>query len=195
MHPKQPNDDEDRKLIRELVEFQSGNVEAFGSIAERVAPFMFRVIVARGEQEADANDIVQDVLVKLFQVLPQKEFGFAGQLFKYCERSVIRRWLDTKKKWDNRTKSSLEATEEQTAVTPTPEEAAMLKELKGVEETCAQELSPDNQEIWWLRYRWSNPEIAEKFNMTAQQVARRFCTILQKMRDCMTRKLDGEVQK
>ena len=82
-------DKDDVQLI-ELA--QNGEAEAFGELYERHAQTIFRFIYARLDDRQDAEDLMEEVFLRVWQALPDyKEQGvpFLAFLFRIARNAVI----------------------------------------------------------------------------------------------------------
>ncbi len=76
-----------------LIEFaQNGEAEAFGELYERHMQTIFRFIYARMDSRQDAEDLTEEVFLRVWQALPDyKEQGvpFLAFLFRIARNAVI----------------------------------------------------------------------------------------------------------
>jgi len=71
---------------------RSGDADAFATLYDVYAPRVYRFLVVRVRQPADAEDLLQQVFVKTIQALPRYEsrgLPFAAWLFRVAQNVVI----------------------------------------------------------------------------------------------------------
>ncbi|HLB28751.1 MAG TPA: sigma-70 family RNA polymerase sigma factor [Dehalococcoidia bacterium] len=86
--PLLPQEDE-RRLVERA---QAGDENAFAEIYYAYSPRIYRYIVVRTGNEADAEDVMQDVMEKVYWALPRYRLGqapFAAWVFKVAYNSLI----------------------------------------------------------------------------------------------------------
>lgn len=80
---------DDRQL---LISAQDGNAEAFGALYERHAQSIFRFLFAHLDNRLDAEDLTEEVFIKVWRALPKyREQGipFLAFLFRIARNTLI----------------------------------------------------------------------------------------------------------
>ncbi|MBN1147778.1 MAG: sigma-70 family RNA polymerase sigma factor [Anaerolineales bacterium] len=80
--------DEARLIIRA----QDGDDEAFGQLYELFAPRVFRYLFARLSDRLDAEDLTEEVFLRVWQALPgyqQRGIPFSGFVFRVAHNALI----------------------------------------------------------------------------------------------------------
>lgn len=76
------------ELIRRA---QSGDAEAYGQLYERYAPPVFRFLCARLDDQLDAEDLTEEVFLRLWRAFPGyvvQEAPFGGFLFRIARNAL-----------------------------------------------------------------------------------------------------------
>jgi RNA polymerase sigma-70 factor (ECF subfamily) len=86
-----PNEQDitDGMLIRQA---QGGDAQAFGALYERYAPAVFRFIYAHLDNRLDAEDLTEDVFMRVWRSLPKyREQGvpFLAYLFRIARNALV----------------------------------------------------------------------------------------------------------
>jgi RNA polymerase sigma-70 factor (ECF subfamily) len=73
---------------------QPGNQEAWREFASLYQPLIYRLAARKGFQHADAEDLLQDVLVAISKAIGRLEVGeekgrFRGWLFRICRNLIV----------------------------------------------------------------------------------------------------------
>ena len=50
-----------------IIQASDGNIEAFEQLYRQVSPFVYTVVLRIVNNEADANDVIQDVFIKVYK--------------------------------------------------------------------------------------------------------------------------------
>ncbi len=83
----------DEGWVDELVlQAKAGDAPAFGGLYDLFAPRVYRFLLARVHEPADAEDLLQHVFVKAVEALPRYEprgLPFAAWLFRIARNAVI----------------------------------------------------------------------------------------------------------
>lgn len=78
----------EQSLIRQA---QSGDSEAFGQLYEQYAPAVFRFLFAHLEDRLDAEDLTEEVFLRVWQALPgfqEQGAPFGGFLFRVARNAL-----------------------------------------------------------------------------------------------------------
>jgi RNA polymerase sigma-70 factor (ECF subfamily) len=115
---------EESRLVKQA---QEGDLEAFGLLYERFAPQAYRFIYAHLGNQQDAEDLVEEVFLRVWRSLPQyKERGtpFRAFVMRVARNAVIDRYRSA-----SRMEQPL-ALEDNVPVdtNPNPEEAALKRQ-------------------------------------------------------------------
>ena len=71
---------------------RSGDADAFATLYDVYAPRVYRFLIVRVREPADAEDLLQQVFIKTIQALPRYEsrgLPFAAWLFKIAQNVVV----------------------------------------------------------------------------------------------------------
>ena len=78
--------------VQLLEDAQSGNAEAFGELYERHAQKVFRFLYARLDNRLDAEDLTEDVFIRVWRSLPTyRDWGnpFLAYVFRIARNALI----------------------------------------------------------------------------------------------------------
>jgi len=91
-----------------LVRFKAGDAAAFDELVAEMAPRLKGYFLRQGAQPATAEDLVQNVFVRIIQNLPR--YQPSGRLDAFCLRIARNLWIDNRRR-SGREFSSEEASE------------------------------------------------------------------------------------
>lgn len=80
---------DDETLVRR---YQQGDTEAFKALFQQYYKYAYRVFVAKGVPAPEAEDLTQDVFLRLTQAL--KKFAGASTFKTYLDRSITHKLID-----------------------------------------------------------------------------------------------------
>lgn len=86
---KEREDAEEKRLLQQACQ---GNVEAFGSLYERLSPAIFRFLVAHVSNYHDAEDLTAEVFMRAWKSLPryhQQNVPFLAYLLRIARNILI----------------------------------------------------------------------------------------------------------
>ena len=167
---------ESAALVRDAI---NGNANAFAGLVQRYSGRLYHFLISMGLARQDAEDLVQDTLLKAFQNLPRydAQYSFSTWLFTIGRRQAINHLRDKRKVLP------LEARRAAQAVAG-PEK--ILDEASNIWQSAAEVLSEQQYTVLWLRYGETLPvrQIAEQTGLSEQNAR----VILHRARACLAEK-------
>lgn len=84
-----------------LLKARQGDAQAFGELYEAYAPRLFRYLFAHLENRLDAEDLTEDVFLRVWQALPayrEQGIPFAGFVFRVARNALIDHYRRTRRR-------------------------------------------------------------------------------------------------
>jgi RNA polymerase sigma-70 factor (ECF subfamily) len=145
------NDGSDARLRRLVQSAQDGEAEAFGAIFDEFHLPVYRYIVARVGNPADAEDLAADAFAAAFRTIGSFRWQgapFEAWLFRIARSKIV----DHYRRRDRRVTNPLSGFESTEARASDPAAAILLDEERGQLLAAVRRLSPDQQEVVALRF-------------------------------------------
>ncbi len=98
-----------KDIINIIHEFQNGNKEVFSLIIKKYRKYIFSLLIKKIESKEDAEDLTQEIFIKLYNSLDN--FKFKSSLKTYIYRMVTNKISDFKKQ-KNKTRQEYQLIEE-----------------------------------------------------------------------------------
>lgn len=153
---------DDQSLVRRVLE-QSDHT-AFEYLISRYRESIYRLMLARTGSQQDADDLVQETLIKVYINLRRYDTHYTfGQWIYTIARNTL---IDSKRKrhedfsLDDRFSLS-------ESLSPSPEQSVIDNQNRTQIENSLQRLSPTHRQLFCMRFldEYSYEEIAQKLNM------------------------------
>lgn len=162
-----------------LILLRQGNMLAFDTIYKRYSGKLFYFVVRYVKQETDAEEIIQEVFIKLWENRHKIETdtSFDSFLFTITYNSMIsfiRKQLNEKRHLENLN------TEQTTNETDDLTDEIHFKELQSQIQSLLNNLTPRQREIFYLSREegMTHDEIAKKLGVSANTVKNHIVTTL-----------------
>ena len=82
---------------------QAGDVEAFGKLYDHYAPSLFRFLAAHTDDTLDAEDLTEEVFIKVWKALPgyrQRGLPFTAYLFRIARNALTDHYRRSRRRGD-----------------------------------------------------------------------------------------------
>lgn len=149
---------------------------------------LFQIAVRKLGSEEDANDIVQDVFISFWQIIPTLDHDTSFKA--YLTTSLRNKILNFYERNSVRLKYSLSLLESQNKIDyhSNPSTQLQTKELEELYEKAILNLPKKMQEIYRMSriLHFSNSEIAEKLNVSIQTVKNQLSTADSRIRKTLS---------
>lgn len=126
-----------------------GDVQAFHGIYEQLAPRLHRFVLVRVRDQADCDDLVQRIFLKMIEALPRYEsrgIPFAAWAFRLARNTVI----DFER--TRRAHEPLDAIVDRPSEAAGPDALAELEQERAAVRAAIATLTPDQQDVVTYRF-------------------------------------------
>ena len=167
----------------------AGDRDAYGDLVRRHSRMLFRLAYRMTGNQADADDVVQDALLRAYQKLAtfESRADFGTWIYRIAVHCALDRLA--KRRAEEARRVSEENDPEQDAVqvpdlSPNPERLAMSVEIAALHEIAMRGLSPMERTAFVLRHieDRSTEEIAAALNVTPNTAKQSVYRAVQKVR-------------
>ena len=173
---------DDKKIIEEVL---SGDPDAFGILVERYQKPIFRMIFKMTGSSVEAEELTQNVFVKVYSNLTQfnPKYKFFSWLYRIALNEALN-YLKSRKK--------ISAINVNTSVTQeNPEVILQKKERKEALQLSIMELKPMERKLIVLKYyeEMTYEEISNVTGLSVKKVKSRLFTGRKRLKDLVEKKL------
>jgi RNA polymerase sigma-70 factor (ECF subfamily) len=181
--PPEPGDDE-RLLIARAA---GGDRDAFRRLVEQTRALVYRVALQYAGNAADAEDICQDVFVKLYQSLAG--FRHEARFTSWLYRVTMNACIDRSRRWaaNQAREQADDALREHAAGDLDPEQEAYGAELDAVLSRAVQSLPPRQRLVFVMRHyeQMKLAEIAAALSLQEGTVKRQLHAATRRLRHAL----------
>ncbi|MFI3281540.1 MAG: RNA polymerase sigma factor [Rikenellaceae bacterium] len=141
-----------------------GDHRAFEALTTRYREAIYRLMLARTGSMHDANDLIQETLIKAYVRLPlySKKYTFGQWIYTIARNTLIDSQRRQREDFSLDDRYSISDVKN-----PTPEQCVINKQDRKLIELSIERLSPTHAQLFRMRFfdEYSYEEIAEKLKM------------------------------
>lgn len=183
---RKPKKLSDEELILEIT--QNGHSDLFGHLYNRYAKKVYRKCMGFAKDHDIAQDMVQDVFIKVFDQLPkfQGKSRFSTWLYTITYNFCVEYYRKNSKH------SFTDIDNQPDEIDETEEERALLKTRSGKLKKALNKISADDREILVMKYRDQAPirEIMEALDISESAVKMRLARARQRAKEVIDQMAD-----